>query len=638
MVSEPSSIRTPAPPPPEQGTGWVLANSLLIALLLTLAFWFFYLRLLEPPDGVSRIDAMSFSEALPVIEPDAAETSVRPLPDDWLKTSPDTVSGWYSARVYIDDAVLNHQAIYLPVLHMNADIYFDDTLVGRSFRYSGERRRGDPYVREISRPTYFRIPDTLATPGAHRLLIHVDSPIIGAGLLGPVYVGDDAPLQKAYENRYAARITTVRLISAGMLSIAIFMSVLWWLRREDSIYGWFALLVYTWTLHNIFFLGLELPFPAWFKDWITLLTLGWFVVFMVITTHRYLNLRPRRLERAIMVTGALGSLLLLPAYALQLAPLGFHRAWSTLVIALGSYGIYQAALAYRSRKDIRNPFVLPAGLSILIPGTHDWLVVTGLWPRDGGLLLHFSAPVTLIVFGSLLLERFSGVLRNAESLNQELESRVEEKHRILEKNFRKLREMEKQKILAEERSRFMKEMHDGVGGHLVSMLSMIRAGEKDPDRISAAIGAALNDLRLMIDSLDPDEPDIPTLLGAMRSRLEPQLANGRLRFEWRVREIPPLPDFGPRKALQVMRILQEAVTNVINHADARLICIDVRMESNGKRVAILDITDDGKGFPPQVIRGHGLDNMLQRAHSLGATLDIQPANPGTRVSLSLPYD
>jgi len=253
--------------------------------------------------------------------------------------------------------------------------------------------------------------------------------------------------------------------------------------------------------------------------------------------------------------------------------------------------------------------------------------------------MHFSAPLTLITFGSMLLERFSCVLRTAESLNLELEQRVREKHRMLEANFRKLSDMENRQVLAEERERFMKEMHDGVGGHLISMLSMIRGGESNPEKISQAIETALNDLRLMIDSLDPDEHDIPTLLGAMRSRLEPQLASSQLRFEWRVREIPQLPDFGPRKALQVMRILQEAVTNVINHAGASLICVSARVETDkeGRRNAVLDVIDDGKGFTAGAGRGRGLDNMACRADSIGATLEITPANPGTQVRLILPY-
>ena len=116
----------------------------------------------------------------------------------------------------------------------------------------------------------------------------------------------------------------------------------------------------------------------------------------------------------------------------------------------------------------------------------------------------------------------------------------------------------------------MKEIHDGVGGHLISMLSMVRSGKRDTDIIVSSIEAALSDLRLMIDSLSPQEHDIPSLLGALRTRLEPQMKDSGLNLNWQVEALPAIPDFGPHKALQVLRIVQEAVTNVIRHAEAKI--------------------------------------------------------------------
>ncbi|MCF6255978.1 MAG: hypothetical protein L3J98_06820 [Gammaproteobacteria bacterium] len=618
-----------------------LLGNILVASLMVAAFYFFYQQLMEPPDGVDVIERMTFfpGASISPVRQQLSDGEQRPLPDDWLKTAPGETEGWYLADVEPAANLSDGWGIYLPVIHMNADVFLNGRLIGRIRQYADEYSHGDPYAREINRPVYFPAPDDLTAGERYTLRIHVTSSRPGSGLLGPVYTGADMLLKAAYKKRFAARVTTVQVISAGMLTMAIFMTVLWFLRREDSVYGWYALLVYTWAAHNIFFLGVDTPFPAPVEDALSTATLGWFVVFMVITTHRYLGVQLIRFERIILISATLGSLALVISNGFDWSPVAVHRVWSTLVIGLGIYTLAMVVPAYHYRDDLKNPFMLPAGFSVLLLGAHDLLVVMGQWPRDGGLLLHFSAPVTLIVFGSLLLERFSGVLRTAESLNLALEQRVAEKHQELEANFEKLRKMENRQTLADERERFTKEMHDGVGGHLVSMLSMMRGGEKSPDKIMRAIEATLSDLRIMIDSLDPREHDIPTLLGAMRMRLEPQLANNQLRFEWQVGEIPPIPDFGPRNALQVMRILQEAITNIISHAEATLIRVKARVDvdAQGIRVAVLDVIDDGKGFLPDIRRGHGLNNMEQRATSIGAILEIASADPGTRVRLIFSY-
>ncbi|HED52352.1 MAG TPA: hypothetical protein ENI83_02230, partial [Gammaproteobacteria bacterium] len=600
-----------------------VAGSIVITLLLIAAFWFFYVRLMQPPQHAVIVDDMRF------VNDDRPSTNTtgttRRLPDDWMQGDNPIVSGWYSATINLDHNTANSKsllAIYIPVIHMNAEVYLNDRKIGSASATTDAGNVVDPLAREIYRPFYTSFSSDRVRPGRNDLRIHVTAYQPGNGLLGRIYIGADKQLRPYYNNRLSARITTVQVISASMLTIAIFMTVLWWLRRQDSIYGWFALIVYAWTARNLLLIGYDTPLPAAAEDWLALVLLGWFITFMVICTRRYMDIQEKRMERILFTTMALGSLALAIAFAWQIQVLLMHRIWSTFVLLLGGYVLGQVAVAYRYRDDLKNPFVPAGGLSILLLGTHDWLVIMGLAPRDNGLLLHFSAPVTLITFASLLLERFAGVLRDAESLNLQLETRVAEKHAELEANYKTLRQMEKRQVLAEERERFMKEMHDGVGGHLIAMLSMVRSGESDMAKITRAIEASLSDLRIMIDSLDPDEHDIPALLGAMRSRLEPQLASSGLKFEWQVNAIPPLPDFGPRKALQVMRIVQEAITNILNHADATLIRVHAGMETdtNGKRSAVINVIDDGKGFPHDVDRGYGLSNMEQRARNINASL------------------
>lgn len=613
-------------------------SSILIILLLFAAFWFFYIRLMQVPQDVFVISTMNFVDA---DIPADNISSIRQLPDDWMQGHNAVISGWYTASFNLEHSRQHSTArlaVYIPIIHMNGEIYLNGRLIGTTGAITDTHNIADPLAREIYRPFYVSFDSDRLQAGKNNLSIHAINHT-GSGLLSPIYIGEDKLLRAYYNKRLSARITTVQVISASMLTIAIFMTVLWWLRREDSIYGWFALLVYAWAARNMLLIGYDTPLSAAVEDWLSLVLLGWFIGFMVICTHRYMDIQKKTMEHIVFVALVAGSLVLAISFGWQIQTLLMHRIWSSFSLLLGGYAIWQVAMAYRYRKDLKNPFVPAGGLSILLLGAHDWLLIMGFAPRDNGLLLHFSAPVTLITFASLLLERFAGVLRDAESLNQQLETRVAEKHAELETNYKTLRQLENLQILAEERERFMKEMHDGVGGHLISMLSMMRSGEKDMGKITRAIEASLNDLRIMIDSLDPNEHDIPALLGAMRSRLEPQLSSSGLKFDWQVNAIPPLSDFGPRKALQVMRIIQEAITNIINHADASLIRVyaGVETDTDGGQKAVIDVADNGKGFMHDANRGHGLDNMEQRATAIHASLEITSDNTGTRVRLSLPY-
>ncbi|MEZ5590739.1 MAG: hypothetical protein R3F53_08545 [Gammaproteobacteria bacterium] len=176
-------------------------------------------------------------------------------------------------------------------------------------------------------------------------------------------------------------------------------------------------------------------------------------------------------------------------------------------------------------------------------------------------------------------------------------------------------------------------MHDGIGGHLVATLSMVEAGQASREQLADALRTALDDLRLMIDSLDPVEDDLSLVLGMFRARLEPRLQGGPVQLRWQVSDVPPLPGFGPHKVLQVLRILQEAITNVLKHAQASTLTLRTGSVDNQ---VFIEVADNGCNGLPQTGKGRGLDNMQQRALAIGGTLEIISNSSGTCVRLQLP--
>jgi signal transduction histidine kinase len=250
------------------------------------------------------------------------------------------------------------------------------------------------------------------------------------------------------------------------------------------------------------------------------------------------------------------------------------------------------------------------------------------------------------VGGLVAVRRSAGRERGARAHTAELERRLDDKQQELTKHFQRLNKLAVVRMVSAERERIMREMHDGLGGSLVSTLAMIESGDYDQAALSEAIRAALDDMRLVIDSLDPDVDDIPTLLAMVRCRLEPRLRRRGLRFAWQVDDLPPLEGMGPEQYLHILRIVQESITNVIKHTDATTLFVRtkvvrtkvVRTKAEAGH-AIIEIEDDGGGFDAGAqAAGRGLRNMQRRAEELGGTVTVQPAGAGTLVALRIPLD
>jgi signal transduction histidine kinase len=241
-------------------------------------------------------------------------------------------------------------------------------------------------------------------------------------------------------------------------------------------------------------------------------------------------------------------------------------------------------------------------------------------------------------FGWLLLLRFVQTLNAAELLNIDLEALVQERTSALQAQFERVRELERRQAIADERERLMRDMHDGVGGHLVSMLAMIEAGagapERRPSELATAVRDALDDMRLMIDSLEPVDDDLNAVLAMFHDRLAPRLRAAGVTLHWDVELLPQVRGLTPARVLHVLRILQEAVTNAVRHGRCKTLWLTAAHEACVVRLAL---RDDGCGFDAQVpAEGRGLKNMRRRAELAGGVISVASAPArGTDVELTL---
>ena len=195
-----------------------------------------------------------------------------------------------------------------------------------------------------------------------------------------------------------------------------------------------------------------------------------------------------------------------------------------------------------------------------------------------------------------------------------------------------------------ERRRIATALHDGVGSQLVSAMTMAEANNDLLMR--ATLDQCLLDLRVLVDSMDAGNEDtLITLLGRFRHRIQAVLERRNIVLHWNVGgaemqgEEAGLPR-GPA-AREILAILQEAVSNTLQHASASEIWItlsaaDISSSGPSFAHARLSVEDNGQGFTragqgSEAAVGMGLINMRRRALASGSQLTIEARDGGGTV-------
>ena len=119
--------------------------------------------------------------------------------------------------------------------------------------------------------------------------------------------------------------------------------------------------------------------------------------------------------------------------------------------------------------------------------------------------------------------------------------------------------------------------------------------------------------------MEPIDYDLLAVLGSLRYRLEPRLNAAGIRLNWQVRELAPLPNLTPRNVLHILRVVQEALTNVLKHAGANLITVTTEADI-AAGTASIRVADDGHGFVPEAVILESEDSLhVLNYNSPGAT-------------------
>jgi len=552
------------------------------------------------------------------------------LPDDWYENHLNVEQIWYRSEFTLGEYSEKVWAVYLPSVTHNAAVYINGIWVGQGGKFT------EPVSRHHNEPLLFNFSSKLLHQGKNQIDIRVKAAYFEQGLLDQFYIAPESQLHDAYEWKKFIRIDLVQWITMAMYVLSVIVFAFWLARPQDKIYGLFSLELFIWATHNLNLFVSDIPVSVCIWEAMIMSTLGWTVVAMIFFNHRFVGEKNKTVEKIISVFSILGiGIFFLPDIS-SILHIGYS-VWDAFIMIFGIYAIFHLIKVYRHQESTDVFLMLLVGIPILVFGFHDILMINHFIDRRDGLTMQYSVIPSVVLFSWFLVRRFVQSINKAENLANTLEKRVSEKQKELQSQYEKLKIMEKQNVLAEERERLMRDMHDGIGGQLISVVSLLQEQSGDVfNKVREKVQLSLVDLRFVIDSLDPLLNDLPTLLGMMRMRLVDQLESANIELEWSVTELPELKNMGPRRSLHIMRIVQEAITNSIKHSGSKKMTLATGVEKD--RVYI-DIIDYGKGFEVSdaaEVGSRGIKNMHYRATQLNGSLHFSSSNDGVMMRLLLP--
>ena len=196
----------------------------------------------------------------------------------------------------------------------------------------------------------------------------------------------------------------------------------------------------------------------------------------------------------------------------------------------------------------------------------------------------------------------------------------------------------------EERSRIARELHDTVAQDLrycKSLSEKKNAGELLP-QISSILGSTIQQVRAMSYNLAPPDITQNDLAANLMSLCSETAEKSGIEFRFTLIDGTDTSFLTADEGLNLYRIVQEALTNILKHAEASEATVMVRNESGSEEKGLyIFITDDGKGFDPKKNihfetgqKHFGLSGMERRAALIGAKISINSAiGDGTQISI-----
>ncbi|MGV6801752.1 MAG: sensor histidine kinase [bacterium] len=490
-------------------------------------------------------------------------------------------------------------------------------------------------------PQYHDLPEAMLLPGENKLLI-VASRYHHYSNVRPIAIG---PSEQIYSGYVYFRIATY-YVSLVLAISATFVALFIFALREVLAHKF---LVYAQIITLLFFVARSLYFltSAFAIEYVWVTLYGFLAsTGLILSSLAMVNewvLGNKVLRRFLIIFGALVWVFLILKY---LQPnLCFSVTvgiWTERIIGVPSlfltcyllirYGILKGRMGPMTASVLLLGAIIPLFEFLFIS-----LIFNNFWLPLSGSLSQISAILLVIAISLFVGHRAYVLNRSARAAANRLNLRIESQEKEIEQAYSRLEEEIKSNTQITERARIMRDMHDGIGGQLISLLHQVRKGKLEHKEIARQLESGVEDVRLMIASLEYFGDSLDISLAIFRERMQHRLDIHEVEMIWLCDHLGEWPVYEAATILDIYRVMQEATNNALHHGQATKITYHIEFNNKDPLPVQIRIIDNGHGISAKPVRqGRGLGNMQTRANRNDGTLTIDSNKEGTTITLCLP--
>ncbi len=512
--------------------------------------------------------------------------------------------------------------LYIARLGNAYDIELNGVLLGGAGALAGARDRWSAKY-----PVYLSFPARLLQPD-NELKVRIRADAGYRAGLSTVLVGPALAVAPIARRAELLRVALPLATAVLSLLVASFCVLLWWQQR-DPLYAWAGIGEALWAVSvaDTVIETAPLPWPYWGMS-LLLLRAAWAWTLYCIA-QAVCGARPKAEYRSMLAVQAAMPLCIVAMVLVQSTqPL---LVWYALNFVVWIWVITRLAAQALHEGGAERWMVVLALLAVVVASLRD--VVAGRFSvalYDESAWAKYVATLVGVAMMWIVSRRFLSARAEVLALNASLTSQVELKEQELRRSFERLGELERSRAVLAERERILRDLHDGVGANLATAVRQLESGRALPHEVVQTLRESMDHLKLSIDAMNLPAGDVNALLASLRYRLQARLESAGITVAWQVDELPRWTAGSDEAMRHLQFLLLEVISNVLQHAAASVLTLNARAIDDGIQISL---SDNGRGMT--LSPEHGLRSLHQRADAIGATLQVEPNHPGTRVGIAL---
>lgn len=544
-------------------------------------------------------------------------------------------------------------------------VLFPQLLHGGTFYLNGHRvasiKQSDSHARVMwYQPYLLDIPAEWLHIGqntiAFRLASYEPRISLQAMLIGPDNVVTDQYQSYFFWSKSLTDATNLLCLIAGILFLS-----LWQVAKDEPLYQLGGATVFAWGILYNLALVREIPVYLYFP-WRCLLYIA--TAALVLSMTRFAlqlceyPMTPGYYRAQHIVAVMAPALFLLLRWP---ATPWLDTYWVAIMLGFYIHALSRLALVSFRQSQPMCQLLLGQSILCLVFAAHDYAVQAGLLARYQDILVklhfpellvgniylsHLSIPMLLFVVGAILVSRQAQNVSNLMRAKENLERAVVNKEHQLQAQYKTQQQLERVNAAHAERQRIIRDLHDGVNSQLLLGFSMASRGTGSVTSYAAIFEACLDEIRLIIDTAYMgQEVDLTGAVAHLCHRMQPRFETLGINLTW----VPesdssggamPESNLEPRQLLQILRIVQECLSNTLKYAKASEVQVSVKYLARQLKITV---HDNGQGFEIGTddqrfkSKQRGITNMKKRAQQIAAGLEISSSKDGTKIHLFVPY-